>query len=97
MGERPDFIVHNEGDTVGVVVVEDATGGQELVGWVMETDATIQADGARPTCRSGTRWPCGRCPKGETVIKYEHDIGRATEDIPVGGYVHAHNIKTKRW
>jgi (2R)-sulfolactate sulfo-lyase subunit alpha len=35
--------------------------------------------------------------KGDTVLKYEHDIGRALEDIPVGGYVHAHNIKTKRW
>src|SRR5215207_5373033 len=32
MGERPEFIVHNEGDNVGVVVVEDATGGRELVG-----------------------------------------------------------------
>jgi (2R)-sulfolactate sulfo-lyase subunit alpha len=36
-------------------------------------------------------------PKGETILKYDHDIGRAIEDIPAGGYVHAHNIKTKRW
>ena len=35
MAERPHFIVHNEGDTVGVVVVEDARAGQELVGWIM--------------------------------------------------------------
>jgi (2R)-sulfolactate sulfo-lyase subunit alpha len=35
--------------------------------------------------------------KGDTVVEYEHEIGRTIEDIPVGGYVHAHNIKTKRW
>ena len=34
---------------------------------------------------------------GETVLKYDHDIGKTLEDIPLGGYVHAHNIKTKRW
>ena len=34
---------------------------------------------------------------GDTILKYDHDIGRAVEDIPAGGYVHAHNIKTKRW
>ena len=42
MPERPHFVVHNEGDTVGVVVVEDARAGQELVGWVMEGDRTIR-------------------------------------------------------
>ncbi|MGO8914529.1 MAG: hypothetical protein ACLQJR_01315 [Stellaceae bacterium] len=35
------FIVHDKADTVGVVVVEDVKPGQELTGWVMETDETI--------------------------------------------------------
>ena len=35
--------------------------------------------------------------EGDTVVKYDHDIGRAIAEIPVGAYVHAHNIKTKRW
>ena len=34
---------------------------------------------------------------GDTIIKYGNDIGRAIEDIPRGGYVHVHNVKTKRW
>jgi (2R)-sulfolactate sulfo-lyase subunit alpha len=94
--ERPHFVVHNEGDTVGVVVVEDAKAGQELVGWVMENDQTIKV-------RAGADVPLGHkvairpMAKGDTVLKYEHDIGRALEDIPVCGYVHAHNVKTKRW
>ncbi len=96
MPERPHFVVHNEGDTVGVVVVEDAKAGQELAGWVMETDRTIKVT-------AGSDVPLGHkvaikpMRSGDTVVKYEHDIGKAVEDIPVGGYVHAHNIKTKRW
>ena len=96
MGERPDFIVHNEGDNVGVVVVEDARGGRELVGWVMETDRTVRLK-VLADVPLGHKLAMRAIPSGETIIKYDHDIGRATQDIPVGGYVHAHNIKTKRW
>ncbi|MFQ5937132.1 MAG: flagellar biosynthesis protein FlgA, partial [Acidiferrobacterales bacterium] len=34
------FLVHDKGDTVGVVVVETVQAGQDLTGWVMETDET---------------------------------------------------------
>ena len=98
MPERPDFIVHNPGDTVGVVVVEDARAGQELRGWVMEGDGelTVTANGRHPARAQGRRE--SPCVSGDTVIKYEHDIGKAVEPrSAVGDYVHAHNIKTKRW
>jgi (2R)-sulfolactate sulfo-lyase subunit alpha len=94
--ERPHFVVHNEGDTVGVVVVEDAKAGQELTGWVMETDATISVR-AEADVPLGHKVAIKPMKQGETVVKYEHDIGKAMTDIAVGGYVHAHNIKTKRW
>jgi (2R)-sulfolactate sulfo-lyase subunit alpha len=96
LSERPDFIVHNESDNVGVVVVEDATTARELVGWIMETDRTVRLK-AVADVPLGHKLAMWAIPKGETIIKYEHDIGRAVEDIPPGGYVHAHNIKTKRW
>src|SRR5262245_55061834 len=35
------FLVHNTKDTVGVVVVEGVKTGQELTGWLMEDDATL--------------------------------------------------------
>jgi NitT/TauT family transport system substrate-binding protein len=35
------YIVHDEADSVGVVVVEGVKAGQELTGWVMEQDKTI--------------------------------------------------------
>jgi altronate hydrolase len=31
---------------------------------------------------------------GEAVMKYGHQIGRATSEIPVGTWVHGHNLKT---
>jgi (2R)-sulfolactate sulfo-lyase subunit alpha len=96
VSNAPDFIVHNEGDTVGVVVVEKATAGQELTGWVMATDRTIRLD-ALADIPLGHKVAVKAMKGGDTVIKYDHDIGRAIEDIPVGAYVHAHNIKTKRW
>ena len=96
MPERPHFVVHNEGDTVGVVVVEDARAGQELVGWVMESDRTLRVK-ALADIPLGHKVAIKAMAAGDTVLKYEHDIGKAVEDVPVGGYVHAHNIKTKRW
>ncbi len=96
MSNAPDFIVHNEGDTVGVVVVENATAGQELTGWIMATDRTIKVP-ALADIPLGHKVAVKAMADGDTVVKYDHDIGRAIEAIGVGGYVHAHNIKTKRW
>ena len=96
MSSAPDFIVHNEGDTVGVVVVENATAGRELTGWIMASDRTIRL-AALADIPLGHKVAVKAMKGGDTVIKYDHDIGRAVESIPVGAYVHAHNIKTKRW
>ena len=96
MSNAPDFIVHNEGDTVGVVVVENANAGQELTGWVMATDRTITL-AALADIPLGHKIAVKPMADGDTVIKYDHDIGRAIAEIPVGGYVHAHNVKSKRW
>lgn len=29
---------------------------------------------------------------GESVVKYGHRIGKATQNIKAGGYVHCHNV-----
>jgi len=90
------FIVHGEADSVGVMVVENIQAGQELTGWIMETDQTI-------TVRSLDAVPLGHkialkdLRSGDTVLKYGHDVGRAVADIRKGHHVHVHNMKTKRW
>ena len=96
MSRQPHFIVHNRADSVGVVVVEDAEGGQELQGWIMDSDETIKVK-ALAEIPLGHKIAVKDIESGDTILKYEHDIGRAVEDIPAGGYAHAHNIKTKRW
>ena len=91
-----DFVVHDEGDSVGVIVVEGVTAGAELTGWIMDQDKDI-------TFRAASDIPIGHklairtMSTGDTVVKYGVDIGRVVADIAVGEHAHVHNIKTKRW
>ena len=91
-----DFVVHDEGDSVGVVVVEGVTAGSELTGWVMDQDKeiTFQASSDIPI---GHKLAIKPLKEGDTVIKYSTDIGKVVADIGVGEHAHVHNIKTKRW
>jgi (2R)-sulfolactate sulfo-lyase subunit alpha len=90
------FIVHDKADTVGVMVVENSPAGQELTGWIMETDETItlKALDAVPLGHKIALYPIN---PGDTVLKYGHDVGRAVAAIGKGHHVHVHNVKTKRW
>ena len=90
------FVVHDENDSVGVVVVEGVKAGDGLTGWIMDQDKTI-------TCTAASNIPIGHklairpLNAGDTVIKYGVDIGRTIAPIAVGEHAHVHNIKTKRW
>jgi (2R)-sulfolactate sulfo-lyase subunit alpha len=93
---RTDFLVHAASDSVGVVVTEDAVSGKELIGWIMETDGTITIK-AMEDIPLGHKLALRDIEKGETILKYGHDIGKAVADIPRGHHAHVHNVKTKRW
>ena len=90
------FIVHDKADTVGVLVVENALAGQDLTGWIMETDETIALK-ALDAVPLGHKIALNDIKSGDTVLKYGHDVGRAVSPIGKGNYVHIHNMKTKRW
>ena len=90
------FVVHDEHDSVGVVVVEGVTAGQTLNGWVMDQDKDIQVK-AVSDIPIGHKLAIRALPKDSTVIKYGVDIGRVVAPIQVGEHAHVHNIKTKRW
>ena len=90
------FIVHDKADTVGVVVVEDVRPGQDLTGWIMQTDETIPLK-ALDAVPLGHKIALRDIKTGETVLKYGHDVGRAVADVGKGRHVHTHNLKTKRW
>lgn len=90
------FIVHDERDSVGVVVVEGVRKGQELDGWVMEQDRQVRVR-ASEDIPMGHKLAIRPMDDGGAVIKYGVVIGRAIAPIGVGEHVHVHNVKTRRW
>ena len=91
-----DFVVHDDGDSVGVVVVEGVEKGAELTGWIMDQDREIKFTAASDI-PIGHKLAIKPLKEGDTVIKYGTDIGRVVADIGTGEHAHVHNIKTKRW
>ncbi|NQU59613.1 MAG: UxaA family hydrolase [Rhodospirillales bacterium] len=92
----PDFLVHHAADTVGVVVVENIVAGQKVTGWIMENNKTIKVK-CLDTIPIGHKIALAPMSKGDTVLKYGHDIGKVVGDIVKGAHVHTQNLKTKRW
>jgi (2R)-sulfolactate sulfo-lyase subunit alpha len=90
------FVVHDENDSVGVVVVEGIRTGQDLEGWIMDQDKTLKVK-AQQDIPIGHKLAIRALKNGDTVIKYGVDIGRVVAQIKVGEHAHVHNIKTKRW
>lgn len=91
-----DFVVHDEDDSVGVVVVEGVKAGDELSGWIMDQDKEIKFVAASDI-PIGHKLAIKPLKAGDSVIKYSVDIGRVVADIGKGEHAHVHNIKTKRW
>jgi (2R)-sulfolactate sulfo-lyase subunit alpha len=90
------FVVHEEGDGVGVVVVEGVKKGQELNGWIMEDDKDLKMV-AQSDIPIGHKLALRDYQPGDTVIKYGVDIGKVVAPIRKGEHTHIQNLKTKRW
>ena len=92
----PHCLVHEHADNVAVVVVEGLKAGTKMLG-------IVTADNSAFEIVAGADIPIGHkvvlrdIKSGDTAIKYGQDIGRFVADIPRGGHVHVHNLKTKRW
>ena len=69
------FVVHEEGDGVGVVVVEGVKSGQALSGWIMEDDKDLEVT-AKNDIPIGHKIALKDYKPGDTVIKYGVDIGK---------------------
>ncbi|MBI5110035.1 MAG: UxaA family hydrolase [Rhodocyclales bacterium] len=91
-----EFVVHDENDSTGVVVVEGIKAGQEITGWVMDQDKTISMK-VLSDIPIGHKLAIKPLAANDTVIKYGVDIGRVVAPIKVGEHLHVHNVKTKRW
>ena len=51
------FVVHDEHDSVGVVVVEGVRAGDEITGWIMDQDKTLYQSAERCADRTQDRDP----------------------------------------
>ena len=91
-----DFVVHEEGDGVGVVVVEGLKAGTECTGWIMQENKTVQFK-ILSDIPIGPKVALKDFALGDTVIKYNTDIGKVVAPIKQGEHLHVHNVKTKRW
>ena len=90
------FVVHDENDSVGVVVVEGVKAGQKLSGWIMDQDKSLEVT-AKSDIPIGHKLAIKPIANGATVIKYGTDIGKAIAPIQVGEHTHVQNLLTKRW
>jgi (2R)-sulfolactate sulfo-lyase subunit alpha len=92
----PQLLVHEKKDTVGVVVIEGLKAGTDMTAVVTADNSSFRLK-AKMDVPIGHKVALTDIKKGDTVIKYGQDIGRAVADIAKGEHVHVHNLKTKRW
>ncbi|MDM5147141.1 UxaA family hydrolase [Candidatus Persebacteraceae bacterium Df01] len=92
----PHLLIHHHKDNVGVVVTEELTANTEVLCVITEDNSEFKltVTAAAPL---GHKIALADLRQGDTVIKYGEDIGKMTADVTKGGYVHVHNLKTKRW
>jgi (2R)-sulfolactate sulfo-lyase subunit alpha len=91
-----EFVVHEEADGVGVVVVEELKSGTYCSGWIMQEDKVINFK-ILDDIPIGHKVALRDFAVGDTVIKYNTDIGKVVAPIKRGQHLHVHNVKTKRW
>lgn len=90
----PHFLVHNEGDHVGVAV-QDVEPGQALVVYMdSERASNLQVVETVPL---GHKVALADMPEGAGVVEYSVRIGLTRQAIKQGQLVHVHNIRSARW
>ncbi|WP_255950189.1 UxaA family hydrolase [Streptomyces odontomachi] len=93
-GGPPQFLIHDDGDSVAVAVVDLEPGS--VHGAVLKT-------GQRQSFTLKERVPLGHkfavtdLAEGSDLIKYGVRVAVVTKAISVGDYVHVHNIRSARW
>jgi (2R)-sulfolactate sulfo-lyase subunit alpha len=89
------FLVHGKDDNVAVAVV-DVKKGKGLKCLNMSTQKRYDVEAAMDI-PLGHKIALKDFKAGDTIIKYDNDIGRVVAPIKSGEHVHTHNVKTKKW
>jgi (2R)-sulfolactate sulfo-lyase subunit alpha len=90
----PHFLVHNEGDHVGVAVQDVEPGRRRAV--YLDSDREVDIDVAEAV-PLGHKVALGDLDDGASVIEYAVPIGVTRTAVRGGQLVHVHNLRSARW
>lgn len=88
-------LAHKSTDDVAIAVA-DLSAGEELTIHSLEGGKTHKVK-LLEDIPLGHKIALKDLPKGHVVIEYGEKVGRMTQAVKKGGYVHVHNIRTLRW
>jgi (2R)-sulfolactate sulfo-lyase subunit alpha len=88
------FLVHNEGDGVGVAV-EDVAPGPAIAVY-MDTDREVAIE-AVESIPLGHKIALTDLPEAADLVEYGVRVGRTRAAIGRGQLVHVHNVRSARW
>lgn len=89
------FLVHEQGDSVGVAV-EDIPAGATAPGRLKDGDGAFEV-AVTDDVPLGHKVALRDLADGEVVIEYGVEVGRTTQPVTRGQRVHTHNMKGQRW
>ncbi len=90
----PAFLIHNEGDHVGVAVQDVEPGPAVAVYIDSDREVPIEVIEAVPL---GHKVALAALPEGADVVEYGVRIGVTRQPIEAGRLVHTHNLRSARW
>lgn len=90
-----DFLVHRDGDHVGVAI-RDIKKGEHVSGKTVDEQFSYELDAVQDI-PLGHKIALRDIQKGEKIIEYGEIIGVAIDNIARGAHVHVHNIRSLRW
>ena len=90
----PHFLVHREGDHVGVAVQDVEPGRRRAV--YLDSDREIEVEVTEPV-PLGHKVALANLDGGADVIEYEVRVGLTRRPVRRGELVHVHNLRSARW
>lgn len=89
------FLMHDKADSVGVAVA-NITKGEKVYGTFLQGNDFVEVVAA-DNIPWGHKIAVQPVANGDFVIEYNEKIGKASQDINIGDWVHTHNLKSARW
>ena len=90
----PHFLIHNEGDHVGVAVQDVEPGPVRAV--YMDSDRKLEL-AATERIPLGHKIALVDLPSGADVVEYGVRVALTRAAITRGALVHVHNVRSARW